>query len=183
MSLAAPVAGRRLRDRDLHRSQRIATAAMAYRRRPSRFATTPRSLVYVALGLDGVSRSSCSVWGLGALAADNSSSSSNPLVVNVTGQQWVWSFSYPGTARQSPTSSTCRRTVKWSSASPHEDVTHGFWVANIGVQVDANPGVITTIHTTPDRLGPFIVRCEQFCGLNHAFMDADGSRRHHEAIL
>jgi cytochrome c oxidase subunit 2 len=54
------------------------------------------------------------------------------------------------------------------------DVTHGFWVVNMGVQVDANPGVITTIHTTPDKLGVFEVRCEQFCGLNHAFMDAIG---------
>ena len=110
------------------------------------------------------------VWGLGALAAENASTGENPLVVNVTGQQWVWTFSYPGSHVTSDELYLPEnREVEFRITSV--DVTHGFWVANFGVQVDANPGVITTIHTTPNRLGDFIVRCEQFCGLNHAFMD------------
>jgi cytochrome c oxidase subunit 2 len=113
------------------------------------------------------------VWGLGALAAENASSSTNPLIVNVTGQQWVWTFDYPG---QHVVSDELilpdNREVEFRVTSL--DVTHGFWVANFGVQVDANPGVYTTIHTTPDRLGSFVVRCEQFCGLNHAFMESVG---------
>jgi cytochrome c oxidase subunit II len=113
------------------------------------------------------------VWGLGVLAAANTSSSSNPLIVDVTGQQWVWTFTYPGSHITSdelvlPNN----REVEFRITSL--DVTHGFWVANFGVQVDANPGVVTTIHTTPDALGPFVVRCEQFCGLNHAFMESEG---------
>ncbi|MCU1363758.1 MAG: cytochrome c oxidase, subunit [Acidimicrobiaceae bacterium] len=113
------------------------------------------------------------VWGLGALAAENGSSSSNPLVVNVTGQQWVWTFSYPGTHVVSDELYLPEnREVEFRVTSL--DVTHGFWLVNMGVQVDANPDVITTIHTTPDKLGVFEVRCEQFCGLNHAFMDAVG---------
>jgi cytochrome c oxidase subunit 2 len=112
------------------------------------------------------------VWGLGALAAENSSSG-NPLIVNVTGQQWVWSFAYPGThVVSNELYLPNNREVEFRVTS--EDVTHGFWVVNFGVQVDANPGVITTIHTTPDKLGTIEVRCEQFCGLNHAFMDAIG---------
>jgi cytochrome c oxidase subunit 2 len=112
------------------------------------------------------------VWGLGALAAENSSSG-NPLVVDVTGQQWVWSFAYPGThVVSNELYLPNNREVEFRVTS--EDVTHGFWVVNFGVQVDANPGVITTIHTTPDKLGTIEVRCEQFCGLNHAFMDAIG---------
>jgi len=112
------------------------------------------------------------VWGLGALAAENSSSG-NPLVVDVTGQQWVWSFAYPGThVVSNELYLPNNREVEFRVTS--EDVTHGFWVVNFGVQVDANPGVITTIHTTPDKLGTIEVRCEQFCGLSHAFMDAIG---------
>ena len=112
------------------------------------------------------------VWGLGALAADNASSG-NPLVVDVTGQQWVWTFAYPGThVVSNELYVPDNREVEFRVTS--EDVTHGFWVVNFGVQVDANPGVITTIHTTPDKLGTIEVRCEQFCGLNHAFMDAVG---------
>jgi cytochrome c oxidase subunit II len=113
------------------------------------------------------------VWGLGALAADNTSSQSNPLVVNVTGQQWVWTFAYPGThVISNELYLPDNREVEFHVTSV--DVTHGFWLVNMGVQVDANPDVITTIHTTPDKLGVFEVRCEQFCGLNHAFMDAIG---------
>lgn len=113
------------------------------------------------------------VWGLGALAAENTSNSSNPLVVDVTGQQWVWSFEYPGSHVESNVLYLpVNREVEFRVTS--EDVTHGFWIVNMGVQVDANPGVWTVIHTIPDRLGTFEVRCEQFCGLNHAFMDAIG---------
>jgi cytochrome c oxidase subunit 2 len=112
------------------------------------------------------------VWGLGALAAENSTSG-NPLVVDVTGQQWVWTFAYPGThVVSNELYVPDNREVEFRVTSL--DVTHGFWVVNFGVQVDANPGVITTIHTTPDKLGTIEVRCEQFCGLNHAFMDAIG---------
>jgi cytochrome c oxidase subunit II len=112
------------------------------------------------------------VWGLGALAADNATSG-NPLIVDVTGQQWVWSFAYPGTHVVSDQLYVPdNREVEFRVTS--DDVTHGFWVVNFGVQVDANPGVITTIHTTPDKLGTIEIRCTQFCGLNHAFMDAVG---------
>ncbi|MEO9180701.1 MAG: cytochrome c oxidase subunit II [Acidimicrobiales bacterium] len=113
------------------------------------------------------------VWGLGALAADNSSTGKDPLVVNVTGQQWLWSFSYPGTHVESNVLYLpVNREVEFRITS--KDVTHGFWIVNMGVQVDANPGTITTIHTTPSRMGLFNIRCEQFCGLNHSFMDTDG---------
>lgn len=113
------------------------------------------------------------IWGLGALAVDNGSTGKNPLVIDVTGQQWVWSFSYPGTHVQSDQLYLpVNREVEFRVTS--EDVTHGFWIANMGVQVDANVGTITTIHTTPDKLGTFDIRCTQFCGLNHAFMVTEG---------
>ena len=113
------------------------------------------------------------IWGLGALAVDNGSAGRNPLVVDVTGQQWLWTFSYPGSNVQSPTLLLPEgRTVDFHITSL--DVTHGFWIANMGVQVDANVGTTTQIHTTPTALGQFDIRCTQFCGLNHAFMVTTG---------
>jgi cytochrome c oxidase subunit 2 len=114
------------------------------------------------------------IWGLGALAVDNGAVGRNPLVVDVTGQQWLWTFSYPGSNVQSPTLVLPEgRTVDFHVTAL--DVTHGFWIANMGVQVDANVGTTTQIHTTPTALGQFDIRCTQFCGLNHAFMVATGN--------
>jgi cytochrome c oxidase subunit II len=113
------------------------------------------------------------IWGLGALAVDNSSTGKNPLVVDVTGQQWVWSFAYPGTHVQSNELYLPEgREVIFHVES--KDVTHGFWIAQMGVQVDANVGTVTEMHTTPNKLGTFDIRCTQFCGLNHAFMVTQG---------
>ena len=49
------------------------------------------------------------VWGLVvSQPAGARSAPVNPLVVNVTGQQWTWNFTYPRTAGSRPTSSSCR---------------------------------------------------------------------------
>ncbi len=91
----------------------------------------------------------------------------------MTGQQWLWTFSYPGTGVESRSLVLpVNRPVEFNVTSV--DVTHGFWPAALGVQVDANPEETTVIRTTPDKLGNFEVRCSQLCGLYHAFMDASG---------
>ena len=95
------------------------------------------------------------------------------LQVNVTGQQWVWTFSYPGTGVETRALVLpVNRPVEFNVTSV--DVTHGFWPAQLGVQVDANPEETTVIRTTPNKLGTFEVRCSQLCGLYHSFMDAPG---------
>ena len=93
----------------------------------------------------------------------------NALQINVTGQQWVWNFQYPGTNVNSHTLMLpVDRPVVFNITSA--DVTHGFWPVPLGVQVDANPNTVTVIQSTPNKLGHFIVRCSQLCGLMHAFM-------------
>jgi cytochrome c oxidase subunit 2 len=113
------------------------------------------------------------VWGLSEFTAEQTSHP-NTLQVNVTGQQWLWTFSYPGTGVQSRSLVLpVNRPVQFNVTSL--DVTHGFWPASLGVQVDANPNVVTVITATPNKLGGFTVRCSQLCGLYHAFMYAPGS--------
>ncbi len=95
----------------------------------------------------------------------------NPLVVEVTGQQWVWTFTYP-TSRNVETDQLylpINRAVVFKVTS--EDVIHSFWVVQMGIKVDANPGETTTTQTTPDRLGVYTVRCAELCGLLHADME------------
>ena len=112
-------------------------------------------------------------WGLTVYSADETTHS-NALVIDVTGQQWLWTFSYAGTGVNTRSLVLpINRPVQFDVTSV--DVTHGFWPAALGVQVDANPGVVTVIRTTPDKLGNFTVRCSQLCGLYHSFMYAPGS--------
>jgi cytochrome c oxidase subunit 2 len=112
-------------------------------------------------------------WGLTVYSAEETTHS-NALVIDVTGQQWLWTFSYAGTGVNTRTLVLpINRPVQFDVTSV--DVTHGFWPAALGVQVDANPGVVTVIRTTPDKLGNFTVRCSQLCGLYHSFMYAPGS--------
>jgi cytochrome c oxidase subunit II len=93
-----------------------------------------------------------------------------PLVVDVTGQQFFWSFKYPGF--NNLTSSTLRLPidvpVKLRVTSV--DVTHSFWVPEFGQKLDAVPGSVNTLPVTPDRLGTFPVICTELCGLGHALM-------------
>lgn len=113
------------------------------------------------------------VWGLAELASEDASHP-GALQVDVTGQQWLWTFGYPGTGVQSRILVLpVNRPVQFNVTS--KDVTHGFWSLSLGVQVDANPDVVTTVDATPNKLGKFVVRCDQICGIYHAFMYAPGS--------
>ncbi len=114
------------------------------------------------------------VWGLAQFSAEQTSHP-DTLQVDVTGQQWLWTFSYPGAGNVETRSLVLpiNRPVQFNVTS--EDVTHGFWPAALGVQVDANPNTVTVINSTPDKLGGFTVRCSQLCGLYHSFMYASGA--------
>ena len=50
------------------------------------------------------------------------------------------------------------------------DVVHSFWVVELGIKIDANPGAITNTGVTPNKLGTFNIRCAELCGMHHAYM-------------
>ena len=111
------------------------------------------------------------LWGLAELTATPTvSAASKPLVVDVTGQQWVWTFSYPedGGISSAELMLPKDRPVVFQVTST--DVIHSFWLPEMGIKVDANPSVTTTVSTTPTLLGTFNVRCAELCGLNHSYM-------------
>ena len=122
------------------------------------------------------------VWGLIELADITADSfgtqtvtgqpnTEDALVVNVTGQQWVWTFQYP--QYDNVTSDVlflqADRPVLFNVTSL--DVVHNFWAVELGVKVDANPGAITQTGVTPNKIGTFNLRCAELCGLHHAYME------------
>ncbi|MGO9456535.1 MAG: cytochrome c oxidase subunit II [Acidimicrobiales bacterium] len=109
------------------------------------------------------------IWGLAAMASDDALASHSTMTVDVTAQQWLWTFHYPGTRVTTDVLVVPEgRTVTFDVTSL--DVTHGFWIVQMGVKVDANPGEVTTVSVTPDQVGTFTIVCSELCGLNHAYM-------------
>jgi cytochrome c oxidase subunit 2 len=100
----------------------------------------------------------------------NGNAGVNPLRVDVTAQQYSWSFTYPES--HGLTSAVLRlpkdRSVMLTISS--KDVIHSFWVPEFGQKQDAVPGLHTTLHITPDRIGTYPVICVELCGLGHALM-------------
>jgi cytochrome c oxidase subunit 2 len=93
----------------------------------------------------------------------------NEMVVNVTGQQFTWTFEYP----QQKVNSTDLllpkdRPVEFRIRA--RDVIHSFWVPEFRLKSDAVPGLTTRIRLTPDKVGQWQVVCAELCGLGHSTM-------------
>jgi cytochrome c oxidase subunit 2 len=105
--------------------------------------------------------------------ARNDSIPADHLTVEVTAQQFAWSFKYPSGG--DVTSTELRLPVN----RPTElriralDVIHSFWVPQFGQKQDAVPGITTHLKITPDKLGTFPVICTELCGLGHATMRSE----------
>ena len=126
------------------------------------------------------------VWGLvelaaitassyGSTAANQQPNSEKALDINVTGQQWIWTFGYPKGQREIDSSFASDKLVVPIGVPVYfnvtsKDVVHSFWVVELGVKIDANPGAITNTGFTATKLGTFNVRCAELCGLHHAYM-------------
>jgi cytochrome c oxidase subunit II len=94
----------------------------------------------------------------------------NELLVNVTGQQFAWSFEYPkdGGVKTNQLVLPKDRPVEFKIHS--KDVIHSFWVPEFRLKSDAVPGMTTRIRVTPNRLGTYNVVCAELCGIGHSTM-------------
>jgi cytochrome c oxidase subunit 2 len=121
-------------------------------------------------------------------------------VVEAVGQQWTWSYRFPG--RDGVLGTTDAKLITpgnpfgidpkdpkgaddilVSSQELHlpinkpvkvllrsKDVNHQFAVAQFRVKMDMVPGMVTYFWLTPTRTGRYDVLCEQLCGLAHFAM-------------
>ena len=123
------------------------------------------------LGVTGALTTFLVVWGLVGLY-QQSDNAAHALTVNVTAQQWAWTFQYPETGISSHfLELPANRPVRFAVTS--RDVLHGFSIQELGVRLDANPGLTaTTVAVTPDKTGDYTVRCMELCGNAHSLMEA-----------
>jgi cytochrome c oxidase subunit 2 len=97
----------------------------------------------------------------------------NEMRIDVTAQQFAWSYSYPQGAGKKPISSNILylpldRPVRFNVKA--KDVLHDFWVPAFRMKIDAVPGISTRYRVTPNRLGTYPVVCAELCGLGHSVM-------------
>jgi cytochrome c oxidase subunit 2 len=121
-------------------------------------------------------------------------------IVEAVGQQWHWSFRYPGADGElgatdarllsdenpfgmNPEDPKGQDDILVSSPDMHlpigapvkvllrsKDVLHNFSVAQIRVKMDLVPGLVTFFWFTPTKTGTFDILCEEYCGLAHFAM-------------
>jgi len=102
--------------------------------------------------------------------AKDDAQGANPLRIDVTAQQFYWSYRYPGYDNKE--SSVLRLPVNRSVVltMTAKDVIHSFWVPEFRQKQDVVPGIHPTLHITPNRVGTYPVICTELCGLGHALM-------------
>jgi cytochrome c oxidase subunit 2 len=102
--------------------------------------------------------------------------SSGGVRVDIVAFQWQWQFRYPdygktvlGTTEHVPTLVVPARTVvRFDGVS--RDVIHSFWVPAARFKRDEFPKRHSRFDLSFDRVGTYIGRCAEFCGLRHTDM-------------
>jgi cytochrome c oxidase subunit 2 len=92
------------------------------------------------------------------------------LTVDVSAQQFAWSFKYP--AYKNLTTGTLVLPLGRSAILEISsvDVIHSFWVPEFGQKQDALPDQVNSLKITPTKVGTYPVICTELCGLGHSVM-------------
>lgn len=102
---------------------------------------------------------------IGLRTLQDATSGGDEVQVKAEGFQWAWAFSYPNGVTSAemvlPVNKPALITLQ------ARDVIHSFWVAEWGPKQDLVPGMTTTLHVTPTKIGEFQLRCAELCGLSH----------------
>jgi cytochrome c oxidase subunit 2 len=90
------------------------------------------------------------------------------MVVQVTGQQWKWSFQYPNQKQSGELYAAIGRPMKLEVRS--QDVIHGFFIPAFRLKIDAVPGRVNTAWFNPTVAGSYDIECTVICGVDHSSM-------------
>jgi cytochrome c oxidase subunit 2 len=94
--------------------------------------------------------------------------------IDVTAQQFEWSYQYPPSVTGGAALSSYQLYVPEGESVyfnlRSKDVIHAFWIPAFRIQEDVVPGITTHWRATPDRLGSYPVVCNLLCGLGHGLM-------------
>lgn len=93
------------------------------------------------------------------------------LNVTVTGQQYLWKFTYPdGSTSYHDLVAPVNTVVILNITS--QDVAHSWWIPKLGGKRDALPGYVQRTWFKSERPATYGGQCAELCGANHANMTA-----------
>jgi cytochrome c oxidase subunit 2 len=107
--------------------------------------------------------------------AENSKWQADRLKVDVTAQQFAWSFEYPQYGGFQTNELRLEEGRQVELRIRALDVIHSFWVPEFRQKQDgfpAKPGEVTRLPVTPTKTGEYTVICTELCGVGHALMRA-----------
>ena len=102
--------------------------------------------------------------------------------IGVVGYRWSWGFNYldqnvyetgmpqgEGTTTEPPTLwLPVNEKIRFNLDSP--DVIHSFWVPSFLFKMDVIPGKTNAFELTPNKVGTFVGKCAELCGVDHSRM-------------
>lgn len=110
------------------------------------------------------------VWAYLVLT-DNEALADERTEVQVTAEQFAWTFTYPEAGIASgdlrvPVGEQVRLKMR------SKDVIHDFYVVEFRVKQDIVPGITTYLTFNPTKTGTYQVICAELCGVGHGVMRA-----------
>jgi cytochrome c oxidase subunit II len=150
--------------------------------------------IITSVGIAAMLAPGLAVWAKFVTPPDDAS------IVEVVGQQWAWSYRFPGRDGElgesdmklvsvdnplgvDPKDPKSSDDIIVNSPEVHlpvgksvkfllraKDVNHQFAVPQFRVKMDMVPGMVTHFWLTPSRTGSFDALCEQLCGVAHFAM-------------
>src|SRR5215213_1290166 len=104
---------------------------------------------------------------------DIETAQASEMKVRVVGEQFTWTFYYPGEGGGKEVASNQLylpegKPVRFDVQA--KDVLHDFWVPAFRQKIDAVPGITTRFRVKPTKAGTYPVVCAELCGLGHSVM-------------
>jgi cytochrome c oxidase subunit 2 len=108
----------------------------------------------------------------GVVLADIEESKPATKTIDVTAQQFAWTFGYRGEGVKGAGELHLVEDTPYLFKLHAKDVLHSFWVPEFRLKKDAVPGMTTSVRVKPTRLGTYTLVCAELCGLGHSTMRA-----------
>ncbi len=133
-----------------------------------------RGVIYVLIALTAVIVSALSILSFLTGRSLASLGGSDPIEIEIVGQQWWWKVTYTSPAPSLTLTSAndihvpAGRPVRLVLKS--RDVIHSFWIPEIAGKRDLIPGQTNALDIMVSSPGEYRGQCAEFCGFQHAHM-------------